>query len=181
MAKEHRGRDEEAWKNATKVCRLNSRQVEMARALGMNPKKLPGLRPGPRQRWKLPVGAFIEESYRKRFGRPIEGQPGEQEPPSRTLRPDSRAPELLGDQVRDLICYLVNLADDLQEWLVRGSVAKEVLPQVSEELREVAAALDTGASISPMPGIPVPPPRKRRLPSRLGGRERTFDDDDIPF
>lgn len=39
-----------------------------ARRLGMNPKKLPGLRPSSQQRWKLPVGAFIEECYRKRFG-----------------------------------------------------------------------------------------------------------------
>ena len=44
-----------------KICRLNARQLEMARALGMNPKKLPGLRPSPQQRWKLPVGEFIEE------------------------------------------------------------------------------------------------------------------------
>jgi hypothetical protein len=60
--------NEAAWTNAKKLCRLSRRQVEMARALGMNPKKLPGLRPSPQQRWKLPVGAFIEECYRKRFG-----------------------------------------------------------------------------------------------------------------
>ena len=34
----------------------------------MNPKKLPVSRPSPQQRWKLPVGAFIEELYGKRFG-----------------------------------------------------------------------------------------------------------------
>ena len=68
MAKKRRAHDEEAWTNAKKICRLNARQVEMARALGMNPKKLPGLRPSPQQRWKLPVGEFIEECYRKRFG-----------------------------------------------------------------------------------------------------------------
>ncbi|OFW21756.1 MAG: hypothetical protein A3H97_22900 [Acidobacteria bacterium RIFCSPLOWO2_02_FULL_65_29] len=56
MAKKGRAHDEEAWRNAKKVCRLNARQVEMARVLVMNPKKLPGLRPNPRQRWKLPVG-----------------------------------------------------------------------------------------------------------------------------
>src|ERR1700737_28175 len=68
MANKRRAQDEEAWRNAKKICRLNDRQVEMARALGMNPKKLPGLRPSPQQRWKLPVGEFIEERYRKRFG-----------------------------------------------------------------------------------------------------------------
>ena len=45
MAKKRRAHDEEAWTNAKKICRLTARQVEMARALGMNPRKLPGLRP----------------------------------------------------------------------------------------------------------------------------------------
>jgi hypothetical protein len=35
---------------------------------GMNPRKLPGLRPSPRQPWKLPVSEFIEDRYWKRFG-----------------------------------------------------------------------------------------------------------------
>jgi hypothetical protein len=60
MATKHRAHDEESWRYAKKICRLNGRQLEMARRLGMNPKKLPGLRPSPQQRWKLPVGAFIE-------------------------------------------------------------------------------------------------------------------------
>ena len=68
MAKKRRAHDEEAWTNAKKICRLTARQVEMARALGMNPKKLPGLRPSPQEKWKLPVGEFIEECYGKRFG-----------------------------------------------------------------------------------------------------------------
>lgn len=51
MAKKRRAHDEEPWRNARKICRLSNRQVEMARALGMNPKKLPGLRPSPQQRW----------------------------------------------------------------------------------------------------------------------------------
>jgi len=67
MANKRRAHDE-AWTNAKKICRLTARQVGMARALGMNPRKLPGLRPSPQQRWKLPVGEFIEERYRKRFG-----------------------------------------------------------------------------------------------------------------
>ena len=68
MATKHRAHDEESWRYVKKICRLNARQLEMARRLGMNPKKLPGLRPSPQQRWKLPVGAFIEELYWKRFG-----------------------------------------------------------------------------------------------------------------
>lgn len=61
MATKRRAHHEEAWTNAKEICQLTPRQVEMARALGMNPRKLPGLRPSPAQRWKLPVGEFIEE------------------------------------------------------------------------------------------------------------------------
>ena len=61
MANRRRAHDE-AWTNAKKVCRLTARQVEMARALGMNPRTLLGLRPTPPQRWKRPVGKFIPES-----------------------------------------------------------------------------------------------------------------------
>src|SRR6516165_6894952 len=88
--------DEEAWKNAKKICRFNARQVEMARALGMNPKKLPGLRPSPQQRWKLPVGEFIEDRYRKRFGDLLDPHVHVHDPDARRHvlpQPDAHAPE----------------------------------------------------------------------------------------
>ena len=162
MANKRRARDG-AWTNAKKICRLTARQVEMARTLGMNPSKLPRLRPSPQQRWKLPVGEFIEKWYRKHFG----GAPRDQHargPEPRSRRPsitdlEASVPELVRDpasQLSDLACYLANLADDLQQWLVHGSVDPEVLPQVREELRQIAKALDTGAPISPIPTIPLP-------------------------
>jgi hypothetical protein len=187
MAKKRRAHDEEAWRNAKRICRLNARQVEMARALGMNPKKLPGLRPSPRQRWKLPVAAFIEERYWKRFGGESLDhhlhvpQPGSRKPS--TPQGDAHAPERVRDatwQAADLVCYLINLADDLQKWLAQGAVASEVLPQVIEELRQIAEALNTGAPISPIPTIPLPPRQARPALSRRGDRDRTFDDE-IPF
>jgi hypothetical protein len=55
----------------------------------------------------------------------------------------------------------VNLADDLQQWLARGTIGPELLPQVREELQEIVKALDTGESISPIPAIP-PRPRPMR-------------------
>ena len=61
MAKKRRAHDQEAWKHAKQICRLNGRQVEMALRLGMNPKKLPRLQPGPQEHWKASVGKFIEE------------------------------------------------------------------------------------------------------------------------
>jgi len=185
MSKKHRAHDEEAWRNAKKICRLSVRQLEMARALGLNPKKLPGLRPSPQQRWKLPVGEFIEEIYSKRFGGdPLKHRPHLPKPNSKLSppQPDLHAPERLPDaglDAGDLVCYLMNLADDLQKWLAHGTVAPEVLRQVSTEFREIAQALDTGAPISPIPTIPLPP-RARRAFSQRAYEEPTFDDE-IPF
>ena len=84
-------------------------------------------------------------------------------------------------QLSDLACYLMNLAEDLQQWLVHGSIDPEVLPQVREALRAIANALDTGAPISPIPAIPPPPRPTRRDWSRRGDRERAYDDEEIPF
>jgi hypothetical protein len=163
-----------------------ARQVEMARILGMNPNKLPGLRPTPQQRWKLPVGEFIEERYYKRFGSDrLDRQPSA-ESSSRTpaLPPrDAHAPERVRRadwQVGDLVCYLTNLADDLQKWHAHGEVDREILPQVSEELREIAKAVDNGAPISPVAAIPLPPRPAHRTLSRQHDQESAFDDE-IPF
>jgi len=187
MATKGRPYHEESWKKAKKICQLNARQVEMARALGMNPKKLPSLRPGPQQRWKLPVGEFIEACYWKRFGGgPLDRHPHKPEPGSPKLLTPQRDVDALKDvgdaawQVGDLVCYLMNLADDLNAWLEQGMVAQEVLPQVIQELREIAEALETGAPVWPIPEIPQPPRRAPYPLSQRGDRKRRSDDD-IPF
>lgn len=41
----------------------------MARELGMSPRKLGHLDNSDMEPWKLPLPAFIEELYRKRFGK----------------------------------------------------------------------------------------------------------------
>jgi len=58
-----------AWIEARKRHHLSHAHVQMARELGMNPKKLGGLDNHRQERWKLPLPVFIEELYRKRFGR----------------------------------------------------------------------------------------------------------------
>ena len=68
-----------------------------------------------------------------------------------------------------LVCYLVNLADDLLAWLAQGVAPPEVLAQVPRELREIAEALETGAQVSPIPAIPGPPCQPRHAPSRQKG------------
>lgn len=181
MATKHRAHDEESWRNARKICRLNARQLEMARRLGMNPKKLPGLRPSPQQRWKLPVGAFIEELYWKRFGGdPLAHQPNAEPRSQKPAQGDAQSPsreQKTSRQVADLVCHFMNLGDDLSKWLAHGVIAPEVVAQVAQELREIASALETGASINPVPDIALPPSLTF---SRRDDQDYTFDDE-IPF
>ncbi|NWG14521.1 MAG: hypothetical protein HXY20_13425 [Acidobacteria bacterium] len=184
MGKRQETAKEAAWRNAKKLCGLNGRQVAMARALGMNPKKLPGLRPSPQQRWKLPVGAFIEECYRKRFGGAPESGLSSRAKGERRSHTDD-ASETAGEQTRqveDLVCYLANLADDLERWLVHGKIAPEVLAQVCREFREIADALEARTFIPQMPEIPVPPAPRSARSGPCDLPEHTFDgDDEIPF
>jgi len=182
MTKNRRAHDEEAWTNAKKLCRLTARQVEMGRALGMNARELPCLRASPQEDWKLPVGVFIEACYWKRFGAPARTRG--REPSARKPSRDTDASDRVRNpawQLSDLACYCTNLADDLQKWLVHGSIDAGVLAQVRDELWEIAIALDIGAPISPMPEIPLPPRPRRRGLSRQRDREPIFDDDEIPF
>jgi hypothetical protein len=57
------------WIDARRRHHLSHAQIQMARELGMLPKSLDKLANGKPARWKLPLAAFIEERYRKRFKR----------------------------------------------------------------------------------------------------------------
>ena len=57
------------WIDARKRHRLSHEQVQMARELGLNPKKLGKLDNHRQEPWKLPLPAFIEQLYHKRFGK----------------------------------------------------------------------------------------------------------------
>ena len=185
MATKNRLREEE-WRKAKKVCRLNARQVEMARALGMNPKKLPRLRPSPNERWKLPVGKFIEACYYKRFGSPFDHDRPEAVPD--LFRPPSKHPNLevlpsvgnVDAQLSELVGYLMTLAENLEGWLVNGIITPQFVAQLIHDLRTIANALETGASISPIPTIPQSPGHERHLSSRRADPE-PLTDDEIPF
>lgn len=59
----------QVWIDARKRHRLSHGQVQMARELGLNPKKLGKLDNHGQEPWKLPAPAFIEKLYRKRFGK----------------------------------------------------------------------------------------------------------------
>jgi len=57
------------WIEARKRFHLSHAHVQMARELGMNPKKLGRLENHHQERWKAPLPEFIEHLYVKRFGR----------------------------------------------------------------------------------------------------------------
>jgi hypothetical protein len=59
----------DAWAEAQKRFHLSDLHVQMARELGLNPKKFGGLANHRQEPWKLPLPEFIAECYRKRFHR----------------------------------------------------------------------------------------------------------------
>lgn len=59
----------QAWIDARKRFHLSHAQVQMARELGLNSKKLGKLDNHDQEPWKMPLRQFIEHLYEKRFGR----------------------------------------------------------------------------------------------------------------
>jgi hypothetical protein len=59
----------QAWIEARKRYHLSHAQVQMARELGLNPRKLGKLANHRQEPWKAPLPQFIEHLYVKRFGR----------------------------------------------------------------------------------------------------------------
>ncbi len=55
------------WIEARKRYHLSHAHIQMARELGLNPKKLGGFANTKQEPWKLPLPAFIEELYFKHF------------------------------------------------------------------------------------------------------------------
>ncbi len=55
------------WIEARKKYHLTHAQIQMARELGLNPKKFGSLGTTKQQPWKRPLPEFIEEIYLKHF------------------------------------------------------------------------------------------------------------------
>ena len=55
------------WIEAKKKYHLSDTHIQMARELGMNPKKFGGLANHKQEKWKSPLPDFIEDLYYKRF------------------------------------------------------------------------------------------------------------------
>jgi hypothetical protein len=61
------------WIEARKRYHLSHAQVQMARELGMNPKKLGGMANHKQEPWKMPLPQFIEHRYQRQFGKKMPG------------------------------------------------------------------------------------------------------------
>ncbi|MHA1438690.1 MAG: hypothetical protein ACTSPD_14040 [Promethearchaeota archaeon] len=60
-------KDKDTWTTAKRKYHLTERQIQMAKKLGMNPKKFGKIAPNKSQPWKTSLGNFIERCYDKRF------------------------------------------------------------------------------------------------------------------
>ncbi len=58
------------WIEARKKYHLSHAQIQMARELGLNPKKIGGIA-GKREQWHIPLPNYIEELYEKHFKKKI--------------------------------------------------------------------------------------------------------------
>jgi len=57
------------WIDVRRRYHLSDLHIQMARELGMNPKKFGKIANEKQEPWKAPLPAFIERIYFKRFGR----------------------------------------------------------------------------------------------------------------
>ncbi len=71
MAKKKLSQNLQDWVDARKRHRLSHAHVQMARELGMNPKKLGKLDNHDQEPWKMPLRHYIGHLYSKRFGKEL--------------------------------------------------------------------------------------------------------------
>jgi hypothetical protein len=69
MSRNHVPDHLQVWIDARKKFHLSHAQVQMARELGFNPKKLGKIANHKQEPWKMPLPQFIEHLYRKQYGR----------------------------------------------------------------------------------------------------------------
>ena len=57
------------WIEARRRFNLSHAQIQMARELGLNPRKLGGMANHKQEPWKMPLPRYIEYLYRKQLGK----------------------------------------------------------------------------------------------------------------
>jgi hypothetical protein len=69
MAKKRLSPKYQVWVDARKRFHLSHAHIQMARELGLNPKKLGQKANHTQEPWKVPLPQFIEQLYWKQFGK----------------------------------------------------------------------------------------------------------------
>lgn len=64
-----KNKNKQAWADAKRKHHLPDAVIQMAKQLGLNPKKSGGLDNHKQEPWKEPLPDFIRTLYKKRFGR----------------------------------------------------------------------------------------------------------------
>jgi hypothetical protein len=84
------------WVEAQRKYHLSHTHIQMARELGMNPKKFGSLANHKQEPWKLPLPEFIEHLYVKRFEkeRPDQGRSIEERVRAQPEKTDQRHPRV---------------------------------------------------------------------------------------
>ncbi len=59
------------WIEARRRFNLSHAQIQMARELGLNPKKLGGMANHQQEPWKMPLPLYIEHLYKKELGKDV--------------------------------------------------------------------------------------------------------------
>ena len=59
------------WIEARRRFNLSHAQIQMARELGLNPKKLGGMVNHKQEPWKMPLPLYIEHLYKKELGKDV--------------------------------------------------------------------------------------------------------------
>lgn len=103
----------------------------MARTMGLNPRKLIKNRPSPSQRWKAPVGVWVRELHRKRYGDPRPRPPRSPSSPPPPDEPDGL--DFVESPFRD-----DSWADSGSSWEEEIAEEDRLLLRRQEELRAAA-------------------------------------------
>jgi hypothetical protein len=112
------------WIDARKRFHLSHAHVQMARELGMNPRKLGGLANDRQEPWKAPLPIFIESIYQKRFGKAR---------PDRVLSIEDRVREITAKKAERRERRASAVSQDIRRDIVRGPKEEsEVRSQKSE-------------------------------------------------
>jgi hypothetical protein len=106
MAKKRTPAKLQAWTDARQRYHLTHAQIQMARELGLNPKKFGGYANHRQEPWKRPLGEYIEHLYLKRFGKAE---------PDRVLSIEECASELRRKQAEEKARRRARQADETED------------------------------------------------------------------